>query len=333
MKIAVLGDGAWGSALAMNLARNGHKVVIWGAFPDYIEQLRRERVNSRYLPGVEYPDGVEFTADPEDTVDAGMWVLATPTQFLRKVLRQFKDIFAAAPDRIVVDIAKGIEEGTWLRIGEMVSGEWGIVKNYVTLSGPSHAEEVSRSRPTAVVVAAVNMEAAEKVQEVFMNDSFRVYTSDDVVGLELGGALKNVLAIAAGIIDGMGLGDNPKAALMTRGVAEMGRLGMALGGKSETFAGLSGIGDLIVTCTSRHSRNRYVGEELGKGRSIDEITAGMGMVVAEGVRTCRGAYELARRAGVETPIIHQMYRILYEAQSPEQAIFELMNRNARPEQD
>ena len=215
----------------------------------------------------------------------------------------------------------------------MVEEEWGRVANYVTLSSPSHAEEVSRNMPTAVVVASAEAEAADKVRDVFMNGNFRVYTSDDVVGLELGGALKNVMAIAAGIIDGMGLGDNPKAALMTRGIAEMGRLGAALGGKAETFAGLSGIGDLIVTCTSRHSRNRYVGEELGKGRKIGDILAGMGLSVAEGVRTCRGAYELACRAGVETPIIQQMYRILYENQSPEQAIKELMNRSARPELD
>ncbi len=333
MKIAVLGDGAWGSALAMNLARNGHEVIVWGAFPDYIEKLQKERVNSRFLPGVEYPDGVTFTADAADTAAAGVWVLATPTQFLRPVLQKFKNIFALDSGRIVVDIAKGIEDGTWLRIGEMVADEWGEVANYVTLSGPSHAEEVSRSMPTAVVVASKSTSACETVRDLFMNSTFRVYTSDDVVGLELGGALKNVMAIAAGIIDGMQLGDNPKAALMTRGIAEMGRLGAALGGRAETFAGLSGIGDLIVTCTSRHSRNRFVGEELGKGRKIEDITAGMGMVVAEGVRTCRGAYELSVRAGVETPIIQQMYRILYEGQSPEQAIEELMNRNARPELD
>ncbi len=331
MDIAVLGDGAWGSALAINLAENGHPVTIWGAFPDYLEVMRRERANPRFLPSVTFPASISFTADPAVAAQAGVLVLATPTQYLRGVLERFAP-FADPSRHLPVNIAKGIEDGTWLTIGAMTREVWGEMPRYVALSGPSHAEEVARRMPTAVVAAGRDRAAAETVQELFMNRCFRVYTGDDVVGVELGGALKNVMAIAAGIVDGMELGDNPKAALMTRGIAEMGRLGAALGGSASTFAGLSGIGDLIVTCTSRHSRNRHVGEELGKGRAMAAILEEMGMSVAEGVRTCRGARTLARRHGVETPIIDQVYRIIYENQSPAAAIDELMQRDAKPEQ-
>ena len=226
-----------------------------------------------------------------------MLLLATPTQYLRSVLDKLKPHFD--PERhLLVDVAKGIEVDSWLRISEMVESVLGE-NRYAVLSGPSHAEEVSRQVPTAVVVASRNPHDAELVQTTFFNDNFRVYTGDDVVGVELGGALKNVMAIAAGIIDGMRLGDNPKAALMTRGISEMGRLGELLGGQARTFSGLSGIGDLIVTCTSGHSRNRHVGEELGRGRKLPESLRSMGMVVAEGVTTARGAYALARRVGAE----------------------------------
>jgi len=331
MKICVAGDGAWGTALAMNALSNGHDTVLWGAFPDYLEEMRRTGENSKFLPGVRLPENLVFEPDMTKALTgSALVVCATPTQFLRGVLQKMKGRLPA--DAVIVNVAKGIELNTWLRIGEIVSEELGKV-TYADLSGPSHAEEVSRKVPTAVTAASADAAAARFVQRALMNERFRVYTSADVAGLELGGALKNVFAIAAGIIDGMRLGDNPKAAMMTRAIAEMGRLGEALGGRRATFSGLSGIGDMIVTCCSGHSRNRHVGEELGKGRALKEILAEMGMVVAEGVPTAKGAYTLARRAGAETPIIDEIYAILYQGKPVKEAMFSLMTRSARPEED
>ena len=310
MKIAVFGDGAWGTALAMNLIANGHGVTLWGAFPDYLEEMKKSRTNGRFLPGVTLPETLEFESDAEQAVrNCDIILLATPTQFLRGVLKKMNG--AVAPGRVVINVAKGIEKDSFLRISEIVREELGFV-TYVALSGPSHAEEVARKVPTAVVAASASKEAAETVQKLFMNENFRVYTSDDVVGVELGGALKNVMAIAAGII-------------------EMGKLGELLGGKQNTFSGLSGVGDLIVTCTSGHSRNRHVGEELGRGKTLSEILDAMGMVVAEGVPTSLGAYTLARRAGAETPLIDSIYAILYNDLSAVSALRELMTRQAKAE--
>ena len=329
MKITVIGDGAWGTALALNMLHNGHQVQIWGAFPDYLVQMQERKENFKFLPGVKLPENLEFCADLQQAV-AGqdMLLLATPTQFLRNVLKNLVPAFDRSTP--IINVAKGIEINSWKRISEIVADELGSV-DFIDLSGPSHAEEVSRKVPTAVVAAAENISSAETVQKLMMNENFRVYTSGDVVGVELGGALKNVMAIAAGIIDGMKLGDNPKAAMMTRGIFEMGRLGEALGGQRATFAGLSGIGDLIVTCCSGHSRNRHVGEELGRGKSMDEIQQALGMVVAEGVPTAKGARALAQQFGVDTPIINEIYRIIYENREVPDAIKALMNRDAKPE--
>ena len=330
MKIAVLGDGAWGTALACNLLGNGHEVVMWGAFPDYLEEMARKRENFKFLPGAPLPERLRFSPDPaEAAAGAEILLLATPTQFLRSVLKRFAGI-PGVKERLFVNVAKGIEQNTWLRIGEMVREELGQVA-YAAISGPSHAEEVIRKVPTLVTAASAEPEAAELVQRVFMNDKFRVYTSGDVVGVELGGALKNVFAVAAGILDGMKLGDNPKAALMTRGIHEMGQLGELLGGEKATFAGLSGIGDLIVTCCSGHSRNRHVGEELGRGKKLPDILREMGMVVAEGVTTAKGAYALARRVNAETPIIDEIDAILYDGKDVAAAIEGLMNRAPKRE--
>ncbi len=330
MRIAVLSDGAWGTALALNLVANGHEVTQWGPFPDYLDEMARTRENSRFLPGVKLPPELHFEPEMGKAVSGReLLLLATPTQYLRSVLNQLRPLFS--PERqLLVNVAKGIEVESWLRISQMVTEVLGRTR-YAVLSGPSHAEEVSRRVPTAVVAAAENPADAALVQRIFLNDNFRVYTSADVVGVELGGALKNVMAIAAGIIDGMKLGDNPKAAMMTRGISEMGRLGELLGGKAQTFSGLSGIGDLIVTCTSGHSRNRHVGEELGRGRKLPEILQSMGMVVAEGVPTARGAFTLARKTGAETPIIDEIYAILYEGRDVPTAIRNLMCRSAKPE--
>lgn len=330
MKITVLSDGAWGTALALVLVHNKHDVTMWGPFPDYIEEMAKSRFNSRFLPGVKLDEGLKFDANIETAVkDSEIILLASPSQYLRSVLEKFKPHFNAGK-QLIVNVAKGIEVDTWLRMSEVASSILGDCR-YVALSGPSHAEEVSRKVPTLVVAASKNISDAEKVRDVFMNNYFRVYTSTDILSVELGGALKNVMAIAAGIIDGMKLGDNPKAALITRGIAEMSRLGVALGGDAQTFAGLSGVGDLIVTCCSGHSRNRHVGECLGEGRRLDDIIKSMGMVVAEGVVTAKGAKYFSEKAQVETPIITEIYNILYNNKSPETAITELMTRSPKQE--
>lgn len=330
MKISVIGDGAWGTALALNMLANGHKVQIWGAFPDYLAEVHKRKENFKFLPGVKLPDELVLCSNIDEAVSGqDMLLLATPTQFLRSVLKKMAPSFTNSTP--LINVAKGIEVDSWKRISEIVYDELGSV-DFIDLSGPSHAEEVSRKVPTAVVAASENADSAMAVQRLMMNENFRVYTSNDVVGVELGGALKNVMAIAAGIIDGMKLGDNPKAAMMTRGIFEMGRLGEALGGQRSTFAGLSGIGDLIVTCCSGHSRNRHVGEELGRGRNMDDIQKEMGMVVAEGVPTAKGARALAKKLNVPTPIIDEIYRIIYENRSVQEAISSLMNRDAKPEE-
>lgn len=330
MKITVLSDGAWGTALACVLLNNGHDVTMWGPFPEYIDEMREKRINSKFLPGVVLDERLKFNSDMASAVkDSEILLLATPSQYLRGVVNKLKEVFDPAK-HLIVNVAKGIEVDTWLRMSEVVSSILGKCR-YVVLSGPSHAEEVSRKVPTLVVAASSNLDDAEIIRDAFMNDYFRVYTSTDSLSVELGGALKNVMAIAAGVIDGMKLGDNPKAALVTRGIAEMSRLGVALGGKLQTFSGLSGVGDLIVTCCSGHSRNRHVGECLGQGQKLDKIISDMGMVVAEGVTTAKGAKHLAETAGVETPIINEIYNVLYNNKSADVAIRELMTRSPKHE--
>ncbi len=330
MKISVLSDGGWGTALSVLLCHNGHQVTLWGPFPEYLAEMARTRRNDSFLQGVELPAAVEFDADlGRACAGASILILAAPSQYMRSLLQRLKPL-PRAGDLIYLNVAKGIEVGTCRRMSELVEEVLGPVR-YVILSGPSHAEEVARFVPTAVMTAAKDAEAACAIQRACMNEFFRVYTSDDVVGAELGGSLKNVLALAAGVLDGMGMGDNTKAALMTRGIVEMARLGQALGGRAETFFGLSGIGDLIVTCMSRHSRNRHVGEELGRGRTLEDIQREMGLVVAEGVKTASSAYELARRAQVVTPIIDEVYASLYEGKDPRKAVRDLMLRDAKPE--
>ncbi len=329
MKIAILSDGGWGTALAMVLVDNGNDVTLWGPFPDYIEEMKRTRTNSRFLKNVRLPANLKLESDIAKAAQADYLVLASPVQFMRGVLTQLKPHFDPTRHRLI-DVAKGIECETLLRVSGICAEILGKCR-YCVMSGPSHAEEVSRATPTAVVAASADITLAEEVQKLFMNNYFRVYTSNDYTGVELGGALKNVMAIAAGIVDGMKLGDNPKAAMMTRGVAEISRLGVALGGEAQTFFGLSGIGDLIVTCCSGHSRNRYVGEQLGRGIKTDEITRSMGMVVAEGIKTSLSAWQLAQKIGIEAPIVEQVYAIIYENKDPAAAVAELMGREAKSE--
>ena len=329
-KVTVLGDGGWGTALALVLLSNGHDVTLWGRQQEKIESLRKSREN-KYLKGIVLPENLKLESDPATAVgEAEFAVLAAPSQYMRETLEKFSG-FLDPEKCAVIDVAKGIENGSLKRMSEVFEDIFGSSRNYTVLSGPSHAEEVAVNVPTAVVAASRDLCAAETIQQLFMTPSFRVYTTDDITGVELGGSLKNVLAIAAGICDGMEMGDNTKAALMTRGIAEMARLGCALGGRKETFAGLSGVGDLIVTCMSRHSRNRFVGESLGKGKPLEEIRRGMNGSVAEGVRTALSAYQLAEKAGIETPLINAVYEVLYCSRSPKDAVYELMTRSAKQE--
>lgn len=329
-KITVLSDGGFGTALALTLVDNGHDVIQWGPFPDYIEQMCQTRKNSRFLPGVKLPDSLRFESDIEKAVaQAEVILLASPSQYLRGVLKRFKP-FYHPQNHLLINVAKGIENDSLFRMSEVVESVLGKGR-YVALSGPSHAEEVSRKVPTVVVSASQDPLDARIIQEIFLAPHFRVYTCSDMIGVELGGSLKNIFAIAAGIIDGMKLGDNPKAALVTRAIAEMSRFGVAFGASYETFSGLSGLGDMIVTCFSGHSRNRHVGEELGRGKAIKDILDAMGMSVAEGVATCKSAYQLAQRKQIQVPIINEMYAILFENKLPEDSMRDLMAREPKSE--
>ncbi|HID11774.1 MAG TPA: NAD(P)H-dependent glycerol-3-phosphate dehydrogenase [Candidatus Latescibacteria bacterium] len=332
MRIAIVGAGGWGTALSVLLAWRGHEVYLWQREKDLAEEARSIRENRVFLPGVLIPERVKISWDMADAVlDARMWVFAVPSQYMRSVARKVREI-SEGRGKVVVSVAKGIEEGSLKRMSEVLLEELpgATPETLAVLSGPSHAEEVGRGMPTSVVVASKSQQTARAVQEAFFCPRFRVYTSDDVVGVELGGALKNVIAIAVGICDGLGLGDNARGALMARGLAEITRLGVAMGAQPQTFAGLSGVGDLIATCISRHSRNRYVGEQIGRGQKLEEVLGKM-VMVAEGVRTTSAVRELAGRYGVEMPIAEKVYQVLFEGCDPKRAVEELMLRQPRPE--
>ena len=330
-RIALLGAGSWGTTLGLVLHGNGHDVAFWEFDAEQVERLSVERENRKFLPGVPIPEEITFTGDIGSALeDRDAVVFAVPSHAVRNVA-------AAASPHVpetvpVVNVAKGIENETLMRMSEVLAEQLDRrdAAGIVSLVGPSHAEEVSRCLPTTIVSAATDEETAVLVRDLFMMQTLRVYTNTDLVGVELGGSLKNIIAIAAGICDGMGYGDNTKGALLTRGLAEITRLGIALGGLPETFAGLSGMGDLITTCISRHSRNRYVGEAIAKGRTLEDILEEM-VMVAEGVRTTRSANELAAREGVEMPISEQMGRVLFDGLDPREAITELMVRDPKPE--
>jgi glycerol-3-phosphate dehydrogenase (NAD(P)+) len=331
MRIAVLGAGSWGTTLAILLSDNSHQVSLWSYRESDAEKIRSTRENTSFLPGIPIPSSVDITTDiAEASRGAEMIVGAVPSQFLRGVMARLRGTIS--PGTVIVNVAKGIENGSLMTMSEMICDTLPEIPaaGIATLSGPSHAEEVSRRIPTTVVVASPSLDTARRVQSAFMLPSFRVYASDDIRGVEIGGSLKNVIAIAAGIIDGANLGDNTKAAVMTRGIAEIARVGVALGAHVRTFSGLSGIGDLMVTCMSRHSRNRYVGVEIGKGRKLPEILSEM-VMVAEGVATTQSAHDLARRVGVEVPIIDQVHKILFEGKDPLKACHDLMTRDPKGE--
>ena len=326
MKIAVIGSGSWGTAMALHMAGSGNQVYMWSWIQEETDRLNRDRENKEFLPGISFPDNVICTHNMQECIEgAEVVIMAVPSPATRTTAKEMSQY--VTDGQKLVNISKGLEGE--LRLSEVYKSEIPQAEISV-LSGPSHAEEVSRGIPTTVVVASDNEETAKYLQAIFSTDTFRVYTSDDVIGVELGGALKNVIALCAGISDGLGYGDNTKAALITRGISELSRLGIAMGAKASTFAGLSGLGDLIVTGTSTLSRNHTAGELLGKGMKLDEVLKSVHMVV-EGVNTATAAYELGKKYGVETPIIEQAYNVLYKNADPKDAVNTLMTRKHKSE--
>lgn len=332
-KVTVLGAGSWGTALAVVLAENGHQTMVWTHREEQAVEINEQHRNSNYLGDVRLPETLVATSDLQAAANHGdTIVVAVPTKAIREVCGKLNDVLQNK--KLFVHVSKGIEPDSLLRISELMeqSIHAELRSHIVVLSGPSHAEEVVLQHPTTVTAACDNVEAAEKVQDLFMNNYFRVYTSEDVLSVELGGALKNVIALAAGITDGLQYGDNAKAALITRGLAEITRLGVSMGGNPNTFAGLTGMGDLIVTCTSVHSRNWRAGNLLGQGKNLQEVLEQMGMVV-EGVRTTKAAYQLAKKYNVPMPITEQLYEILFNDKMPKQAVDTLMVRDKKREDE
>ena len=326
--IGVIGAGSWGTALAKLLSTNGHKITVYSAIASEIEMLKSFHEQKDKLPGVTLPDDMEFTTDIVTAVNGkDLVVLAVPSPFTRSTAKTMKD--AVAEGQIIVSVAKGLEDESFDTLSQIIKEEI-PQSRVVVLCGPTHAEEVGMGVPTAIVAGSKDADDAKLVQDVFMNDAFRVYTSDDPYGMELGGALKNVIALAAGIADGLGYGDNTKAALITRGIHEIARLGVACGGKRETFEGLTGIGDLIVTCASMHSRNRRAGILIGQGKTADEAMAEVKQVV-EGVYSAKAAMHLAAKHDVPMPIIEQVNLVLFEEKRPSEALIDLMTRDKKSE--
>jgi len=327
-KVSILGAGAWGTAIAMLLGNNGHKVTLWSALASEVEILRKERELKDKLPGVKLPDSVLISDNLEDACkDKDLIVFAVASPFVRRTAQMAKPFII--DNQKIVNVGKGIEETTLDTLTDILKEEFSGA-DIAVLSGPSHAEEVSKGIPTSCVVGADSKATAYFIQDVFMSERFRVYTSPDVIGIELGGSLKNVIALAAGIADGLGFGDNTKAALMTRGIAEISRLGIAMGGKMETFAGLSGVGDLFVTCTSKHSRNRNAGYLIGRGYSVQAAMDEVKQIV-EGVYSAKAALELAKKNNIEMPIVEQINLVLFENKSAEEAVTDLLLRDKRRE--
>ena len=332
-KVAVYGAGSWGTALAQVLAVNGHEVVLWGRNVAQMQEIEETRENKKYLPGVTLHEALKVTSLWPDPEVFDYLLIGVPTQSQRGLLSGHQESFARSKG-VLINVAKGIETSTGKCVHEVYEDVLGseVMARYVVLYGPSHAEEFGRNMPTALVAASENSKAAEGVQTIFMNENVRVYTGKDVVGVELGGALKNIIALAIGMTIGLGYGDNARAALMTRGLAEITRLGVALGAEPYTFLGLTGVGDLFVTCTSEHSRNRRAGIMLGQGKKLDDVLHDMGMVV-EGVSTTKAAYALAKEKHIEMPILEQMYHVLFEDGDVNTCTKALMTRQKKGEHD
>lgn len=328
MKVGIIGAGSFGTAVGILLGNKGYKIKIWDRKKDLINEINTSRENKRYLPEIKVPDSLTAEEDMEKVVhNADAIVIAVPSNAVRNVCKNLAGVIKE--NQVLISLVKGIENGTYKRMSEIIE-EFYPNNPIGVLSGPSHAEEVSQNIPTTVVSSSKSLETAEFIQDLFITSEFRVYTNLDIIGVELGGAVKNIIALAAGVSDGLEYGDNTKAALMTRGIAEIARLGLALGAQPLTFAGLSGIGDLIVTCTSMHSRNRRAGILIGKGKTVEEAIDEVKMVV-EGVNTTKSVYELANKINIEMPITNELYKILYEKKPAKDAVLELMLRDKRHE--
>jgi glycerol-3-phosphate dehydrogenase (NAD(P)+) len=328
--IAIIGDGGWGTTLAVHLARKNYAVTLWGPFAEYINQVNCTRINIKFLPGILIPPSVNLTSDLTTAVKkSDLIVLAVPSQYFVDVLRKIKALKLKSSQKIYLSVIKGIDYDTGLRMSQLIRRELGNVP-IVALSGPTIAAEVAKGIPTTAVASSQDMRLASSIQKIFNSPTFRIYTNPDLVGVELGGSLKNIIAIACGVCDGLGFGTNTKAAILTRGLVEMGRLGAAMGAKAKTFAGLTGLGDLVTTCVSSQSRNRSVGEQLGKGKSLAQITENMNMV-AEGVETVKSAYRLSRKYKIPMPITSEVYNIIYKNKSPQKAVEDLMTREIKAE--
>jgi glycerol-3-phosphate dehydrogenase (NAD(P)+) len=328
-QIAVIGDGGWGTTLAVLLSKKGYPVTLWGAFPDYVNFLNKKRINTKFLPGIKIPGNIKITDSLKSAVcNKELVVLAIPSQHMRGVLRRLKGCDYPR-QASYLSVTKGIEIGSLKRMSEMIREELGAVR-VAALSGPTIAPEVAHGIPSAAVIASGSRDIRKPLQDVFMNDRFRIYTSSDLIGVEMGGSLKNIIAIACGISDGLGFGANTKAALLSRGLAEISRLGAAMGAKAKTFSGISGLGDLVTTCISPYSRNRLVGEQIGKGKSLSAIEAKTQMV-AEGVPTTKSAYSLSLKYKVDMPIVQEVYAVLYKQKPPQKAVHDLMTREKREE--
>lgn len=332
-KVSVIGAGSWGTAIAFVLAENGHDCLLWARRREQVDEIKNEHTNEAYLKGITLPSNLTATTNLQRAAEhSDVIVIGVPSKGIRSIcqdLAQYID-----EPKLIAHISKGIEPDTHKRISEMIEEELTAekIRDIVVLSGPSHAEEVVLRHPTTVTAAAAQAQSAKEIQDLFMNQYFRVYTNDDVVGVEIGAALKNVIALGAGISDGLGYGDNAKAALITRGLTEISRLGIQMGANPLTFSGLTGLGDLIVTCTSVHSRNWRAGNMLGKGQTLDEVTKNMGMVI-EGVRTTKAAYQLAQKYNVSMPITEALYKVLFEDIAPKEAVDQLMTRMKKQEVD
>lgn len=327
-KITLLGDGGWGTTLAIYLARKKYAPTLWGAFPDYVRKVAKNRTNDKFLPGIKIPTSVTLTSKLNEAVKpADLIVLAVPSQYLAAVVRRLKTYDLSG--KIILSVTKGIDTKHLLRMSQIITKELGDIPLAV-LSGPTIATEVVNGIPSTAVIASRDLKIAEVLQQIFNSETFRIYTNNDIVGVELGGSLKNIIAIACGVCDGLGYGTNTKAAILTRGLVEMSRLGEKLGANPRTFAGLTGLGDLVTTCFSERSRNRSVGEQLGKGKTLKQILSSMNMV-AEGVETARAAYRLSTKCGVSMPITTEVYNVLFRNKKAAKAVADLMNRQTRSE--
>ncbi len=330
MKIGVIGSGSWGTSLSIYLNNLGHEMTIYGRNKTYINLVQKTRKSEKYLPNIEIDEKIEFTHQIEKAIKGKeLLIIAVASQAVRNVMELMQPLVES--EQIVINLAKGIEIGTLKTISQIVK-EYLPENTFVVLSGPSHAEEVAKELPTTLVAASTDINAAQLIQDQFSSENLRIYTNPDVIGVEIGGALKNIIALAAGITDGLGYGDNTKAALMTRGISEIATLGEAMGASRETFRGLSGIGDLIVTCTSMHSRNRRCGILIGQGKSVDAAIEEIGMVV-EGIYTIKSAYHLSKKLGIDAPITHELYQVIYEGAEARKSVKHLMQREKKHESE